>query len=55
MWWSTVVYFDRSESKMFFDTWAHIANNYDFINNRITFNKLFRTDYCVSIAGPIQA
>ena len=24
MWWSTVIYFDRSEfSKMFFDTWAH--------------------------------
>ena len=52
MWWSTVVYFDRSDfSKMFFDTWAHVADNYDFYQYLYNFpNKLFRTDYCVSIA-----
>jgi len=52
MWWSTVVYFDRSEfSKMFFDTWAHVAENYDYYQYLYNFpRKLFRTDYCVSIA-----
>lgn len=52
MWWSTVVYFDQSpESQMFFDLWAHIAENYDFYQYLYNFpTKLFRTDYCVSIA-----
>ena len=52
MWWSTVVYFDRSEfSKMFFDTWAHVADNYEFYQYLYNFpSNLFRTDYCVSIA-----
>ena len=52
MWWSTVVYFDRSdESKLFFDTWAHVAANYEFYQYLYNFpGKLFRTDYCVSIA-----
>jgi hypothetical protein len=52
MWWSTVVYFDRSDfSKLFFDTWAHIAANYEFYQYLYNFpSKLFRTDYCVSIA-----
>lgn len=52
MWWSTVVYFDRSEfSKMFFDLWAHVADNYEFYQFLYNFpGKLFRTDYCVSIA-----
>ena len=52
MWWSTVVYFDRSEfSRMFFDTWAHVADNYEFYQYLYNFSsKLFRTDYCVSIA-----
>jgi hypothetical protein len=52
MWWSTVVYFDRSEfSEMFFNTWAHIADNYEFYQYLYNFpSKLFRTDYCVSIA-----
>ena len=52
MWWSTVIYFDRSQfSKMFFDTWAHIAGNYEFYQYLYNFpSKLFRTDYCVSIA-----
>lgn len=55
MWWSTVVYFDRSEfSKLFFDTWAHIADNYQFYQYLYNFPpKLFRTDYCVSIASHI--
>lgn len=57
MWWSTVVYFDRTDfSKLFFDTWAHVADNYDFYQYLYNFpNKLFRTDYCVSIAVHILA
>lgn len=52
MWWSTVVYFDKSpQSKLFFDLWAHVADNYDFYQYLYNFpGKLFRTDYCVSIA-----
>ena len=52
MWWSTVIMFDRSDlSKLFFDTWAHIAGNYSFYQYLYNFpGKLFRTDYCVSIA-----
>lgn len=52
MWWSTVVYFDRSESsKMFFDLWAHISDNYEYYGFLYGFpNKLFRTDFCVSVA-----
>jgi len=52
MWWSTVVYFDRtSTSKLFFDTWAHVADNYEFYQYLYNFpGRLFRTDYCVSIA-----
>jgi|GEM_PF-1077234 len=51
MWWSTVVYFDRSEiSKLFFDTWAHVADNYNYYQMLYNFpSNLFRTDYCVSI------
>jgi hypothetical protein len=52
MWWSTVVFFDRSnESKLFFDTWAHVGDNYDFYQYLYNFpGSLFRTDYCASIA-----
>jgi len=55
MWWSTVIYFDRSDfSKLFFDTWAHVAENYSFYQYLYNFPpKLFRTDYCVSIAAHI--
>jgi len=55
MWWSTVVYFDKSEkSKMFFDLWEHIADNYSFYQQMYNFpGKMFRTDYCVSIAAHI--
>ena len=55
MWWSTVIYFDRTESsKLFFDTWAHCAENYEFYRYLYNFpGKLFRTDYCVSIATHI--
>lgn len=55
MWWSTVVYFDRTDlSKLFFDTWAHVADNYDYYQYLYNFPaKLFRTDYCVSIAAHI--
>lgn len=56
MWWSTVVMFDRSDvSKMFFDIWAHVADNYNFYQYLYNFpGKLFRTDYCVSIAVHIM-
>jgi hypothetical protein len=57
MWWSTVVYFNRSDfSKLFFDTWSHVADNYEFYQYLYNFpSKLFRTDYCVSIAVHILA
>lgn len=55
MWWSTVVYFDRTDlSQLFFDTWAHVADNYEYYQYLYNFPpKLFRTDYCVSIAAHI--
>ena len=55
MWWSTVIYFDKSnESELFFNTWSHVAENYDFYQFLYNFpSKLFRTDYCVSIATHI--
>jgi len=56
MLWSTVVYFDkRSElAKLFFDTWAHVAENYDFYKFLYGFPPgLYRTDFCVSIAAHI--
>lgn len=55
MWWSTVIYFDRSPiSKLFFETWAHVADNYSYYQYLYNFPpRLFRTDYCVSIATHI--
>ena len=52
MWWSTVVYFKKNKaSQMFFDLWSHIADNYDYYKFLYGFSgKLFRTDFCVSIA-----
>jgi len=52
-WWSTVVYFDQSEySKMFFDTWAHVKDNWEYYSLLYQFPKaLFRTDFCVSVAS----
>ena len=51
-WWSTVVYFDQSdESKMFFDIWSHVKDNWEYYSLLYQFPKqLFRTDFCVSIA-----
>lgn len=56
MWWSTVVFFDRSEtSKLFFDTWAHVADNYEYYQYLYGFpGHMFRTDYCVSVAAHIM-
>ena len=55
MWWSTVVYFDKSpESKLFFDTWAHVKDNYQYYKYLYNFpGYMYRTDYCVSIASHI--
>lgn len=55
MWWSTVVYFDRSDfSELFFNTWDHVADNYEYYQYLYNFPpNLFRTDYCVSIAAHI--
>lgn len=52
-WWSTVVYFDQSdESKMFFDIWSHVKDNWEYYSLLYQFPKqLFRTDFCVSIAA----
>ena len=52
-WWSTVVYFDQSyESKVFFDTWSHVKENWDYYSLLYQFPPaLFRTDFCVSIAS----
>ena len=56
MWWSTVVYFDRSEtSDMFFDIWAHCQQEYSFY--KFLYNmpgNMYRTDFCVSIAAHIM-
>ena len=51
-WWSTVVYFDQSPtSKMFFDTWSHVRDNWEYYSLLYQFPRLlFRTDFCVSIA-----
>jgi hypothetical protein len=57
MLWSTAVYFDRNNklTKMFFDLWAHIADNYDYYQFLYGFpGTLYRTDYCVSIAAHIM-
>lgn len=55
MWWSTVVCFDKSPiAKLFFDTWAHVADNYEYYRYLYAFpGHMFRTDYCVSIAAHI--
>lgn len=51
-WWSTVVYFDKSEeSQLFFDIWSHVKDNWDYYHLLYQFPPgLFRTDFCVSIA-----
>ncbi len=55
-WWSTVVYFDQSEeSKLFFDTWAHVKEHWEYYSLLYQFPKmLFRTDFCVSIASHLM-
>ena len=52
MWWSTVIYFDKSDfCEMFFDLWAQVRDNKDFYKFRYGFpGHLYRTDYAVSIA-----
>ena len=56
MWWSTVVYFDKSDtSKLFFDTWQYVKENYQYYKFLYNFpGSMFRTDYCVSIAVHIM-
>lgn len=56
MLWSTAIYFDRNTdlAQMFFDTWAHVADNYEFYHFLYGFpDHMYRTDYCVSIAAHI--
>jgi hypothetical protein len=52
-WWSTVVYFDKSEeAEVFFDIWSHVKDNWDYYHLLYQFPPgLFRTDFCVSIAS----
>jgi hypothetical protein len=55
--WSTVMYFDRhsADANIFFDLWAHIADNYDFYRFLYGFPAgMYRTDFCVSIAQHIM-
>lgn len=57
MLWSTAIYFDKHhpDSRMFFDLWEHISENYDFYKFLYGFpGTLYRTDYCVSIAAHIM-
>ena len=56
MLWSTVVYFDKNNelTKIFFDLWGHIVDNYDFYKFLYGFSgTMYRTDFCVSIAAHI--
>jgi hypothetical protein len=50
--WSTVIYFDKSPmSKMFFDMWKHVKENYDYYQSVYKFpGGLYRTDFAVSIS-----
>tara|TARA_B100000949_G_scaffold215931_1_gene212477 strand:- start:1466 stop:2440 length:975 start_codon:yes stop_codon:yes gene_type:complete len=52
LYWSTVIYFDKSPmSKMFFDMWAHVKENYDYYQSVYKFpGGLYRTDFAVSIS-----
>ena len=52
MYWSTVIYFDKSLiSKIFFDMWAHVKENYDYYQSLYKFpTGLYRTDFAVSIS-----
>ena len=54
-WWSTAVYFDKSEeSETFFGIWSHVKENWDYYALLYQFPPgLFRTDFCVSIAAHI--
>lgn len=57
MLWSTVIYFNKHVelTKIFFDLWAHISENYAFYKFLYQFpGDMFRTDYCVSIAAHIM-
>ena len=50
--WSTVIYFDKSPmSKMFFDMWKHVKENYDYYQSVYKFpTGFYRTDFAVSIS-----
>jgi len=52
LYWSTVIYFDKSPmSKMFFDMWKHVKENYDYYQSVYKFSGgLYRTDFAVSIS-----
>ncbi len=57
MLWSTVVYFDKHNdiSRMFFDMWAHVHDNYDFYKFLYGFSgNMYRTDFAVSIAAHLM-
>ena len=50
--WSTVIYFDKSPmSKIFFDMWEHVKENYDYYQSVYKFSTgFYRTDFAVSIS-----
>jgi hypothetical protein len=53
MWWSTVVYWRKSEeSKHFFNIWAVVKENWEYYRFLYKFpGTLYRTDYAASIAA----
>jgi len=53
MWWSTVVYWRKSEeAQHFFNTWANVKQNWDYYRFLYKFpGSLYRTDYAASIAA----
>ncbi|MAI03547.1 MAG: hypothetical protein CMQ75_03345 [Gammaproteobacteria bacterium] len=52
LYWSTVIYFNKSvESKLFFNMWAHVKENYEYYQSLYKFPEgLYRTDFAVSIS-----
>jgi hypothetical protein len=53
MWWSTVVYWRKSEeAQHFFNVWSEVKDNWDYYRFLYKFpGTLYRTDYAASIAA----
>ena len=53
MWWSTVVYWRKSEeAQHFFNVWSHVKDHWEYYRFLYKFpGSLYRTDYAASIAS----